>query len=76
MCVCDVPFLCVCLRDARAPPATPNPYSPRPPGNTPQQNFGRPVEWALVKEYAWSAPQLRKLEQPVDAKGQPWAAQQ
>lgn len=31
----------------------------------PQKNFGKPVEWALVKDYAWSTPQLRKLDKPV-----------
>ena len=30
-----------------------------------RRNFGRPVEWAMVKEYPWSTPQLRRLEQPV-----------
>jgi hypothetical protein len=28
-----------------------------------QRNFGRPVEWQLVKEYPWSVPQLRRVEQ-------------
>lgn len=37
-----------------------------------QKNFGKPVEWALVKDYAWSTPQLRKLEKPVDVEGKPW----
>ena len=32
-----------------------------------QNNFGRPVEWALVKDYAWSTPQLRKLDVPVSS---------
>ena len=32
-----------------------------------QKNFGRPVEWALVKDHAWSTPQLRKLDNPVRA---------
>ena len=32
-----------------------------------QKNFGKPVEWALVKDHAWSTPQLRKLDQPVRA---------
>lgn len=27
-----------------------------------QKNFGRPVEWQLVKEYPWSVPQLRKVD--------------
>ena len=26
-----------------------------------KKNFGKPVEWGLVKDYAWSTPQLRKL---------------
>lgn len=30
-----------------------------------QKNFGRPVEYALVKEYPWSTPQLRRLDKPV-----------
>ena len=30
-----------------------------------QKNFGKPVEWGLVKDYAWSTPQLRKLDVPV-----------
>ena len=34
---------------------------------TVQNNFGRPVEWALVKDYAWSTPQLRKLDVPVSS---------
>lgn len=37
-----------------------------------QKNFGKPVEWALVKDYAWSTPQLRKLDKPVDVDGNPW----
>lgn len=37
-----------------------------------QKNFGKPVEWALVKDYAWSTPQLRKLDKPVDVEGNPW----
>jgi hypothetical protein len=36
-----------------------------PPPCCAQKNFGKPVEWALVKDYAWSAPQLRKLDKPV-----------
>ena len=35
----------------------------------PQKNFGKPVEWALVKDHAWSTPQLRKLDKPVSAVG-------
>lgn len=30
-----------------------------------QKNFGKPVEWGMVKDYAWSTPQLRKLDAPV-----------
>lgn len=37
-----------------------------------KKNFGRPVEWGLIKDYAWSTPQLRKLEKPVDVDGKPW----
>lgn len=36
---------------------------PMSPGLPLQKNFGRPVEWQLVQEYPWSAPQLRKVEQ-------------
>ncbi|WIA39729.1 hypothetical protein OEZ86_005790 [Tetradesmus obliquus] len=28
-----------------------------------KRNFGNPGEWALVKEYPWSTPQLRKVDQ-------------
>jgi hypothetical protein len=28
---------------------------------TKQRNFGRPQEWALVREFPWSAPQLRRI---------------
>ena len=31
-----------------------------------QNNFGRPVEWAMEKDFTWSTPQLRKLEKPVN----------
>ncbi len=34
-----------------------------------QRNFGRPVEWALVKDHDWSVPQLRKLDHPVRTRG-------
>ncbi|KAK9831895.1 hypothetical protein WJX81_006754 [Elliptochloris bilobata] len=37
-----------------------------------KNNFGRPVEWGMVKDYAWSTPQLRKLDVPVDVEGKPW----
>jgi hypothetical protein len=30
-----------------------------------QENFNKPVEWGLIKDHAWSTPQLRKLETPV-----------
>ncbi|MEW5303608.1 MAG: hypothetical protein WDW36_006284 [Sanguina aurantia] len=30
-----------------------------------KRNFGRPVEWAMVKRHPWSVPQLVKLEQPA-----------
>lgn len=30
-----------------------------------QGNFNKPVEWGLIKDHAWSTPQLRKLETPV-----------
>lgn len=43
-----------------------------PPVPGPQRNFGKPVEWALVKDYEWSTPALRKLEVPVDVDGNPW----
>ncbi|PNH09510.1 hypothetical protein TSOC_003847 [Tetrabaena socialis] len=39
-----------------------------------KRNFGRPVEWALVREYPWSSPTLRKLDAPVDVNGQPWVS--
>ncbi|GAX72773.1 hypothetical protein CEUSTIGMA_g229.t1 [Chlamydomonas eustigma] len=37
-----------------------------------KKNFNRPVEWAMVKEYPWSTPQLRRLDVPVDVNGNPW----
>merc|ERR1711934_125540 len=37
-----------------------------------KKNFGKPVEWAFVKEHAWSKPQLVKLDKPVDVDGNPW----
>ncbi|KAI8476562.1 MAG: hypothetical protein J3K34DRAFT_241572, partial [Monoraphidium minutum] len=36
-----------------------------------KKNFGKPVEWAMVKEYPWSAPQLRRMGAPADAPSQP-----
>lgn len=32
---------------------------------TVQKNFGKPVEWALIKDHAWSTAQLRRLDVPV-----------
>lgn len=70
-----------------APPSSTAPPPPTPPCLRPclpalvfsrlpfallQKNFGRPVEYALVKDHAWSTPQLRKLEKPVDVEGNPW----
>ena len=37
-----------------------------------QKNFGRPVEWGLVQDHAWSTPQLRQLEVALDVDGKPW----
>eukprot|EP00240_Pyramimonas_obovata_P011745 CAMPEP_0118952246 /NCGR_PEP_ID=MMETSP1169-20130426/54524_1 /TAXON_ID=36882 /ORGANISM="Pyramimonas obovata, Strain CCMP722" /LENGTH=125 /DNA_ID=CAMNT_0006899449 /DNA_START=36 /DNA_END=410 /DNA_ORIENTATION=+ len=37
-----------------------------------KKNFGKPVEWGLVKKYPWSTPVLQKLEVPVDVDGNPW----
>jgi len=37
-----------------------------------KKNFGKPVEWAFVKQHAWSKPQLVKLDKPVDVDGNPW----
>ncbi|KAK9834518.1 hypothetical protein WJX74_003536 [Apatococcus lobatus] len=37
-----------------------------------KNNFGRPVEWAMEKDFPWSTPQLRKLDKPVDVQGNPW----
>ena len=53
-----------------SPPALPACLPACPP--TMQKNFGRPVEYALVKDHAWSTPQLRKLDRPVDVEGNPW----
>lgn len=27
----------------------------------------------MVRDHPWSTPQLRRLEQPLDAQGKPWA---
>ena len=37
-----------------------------------KKNFGRPIEWGLVKKYPWSQAILMKLDVPVDPKGEPW----
>lgn len=37
-----------------------------------KKNFGKPIEWGLIKRYPWSQPQLEKLEVPVDHEGNPW----
>ena len=37
-----------------------------------QKNFGKPVEWGLVKDYPWSTPQLRKLDAPVSTPFPAW----
>ena len=65
----------VVSRGTAATPPRPSPAHQRslpacPP--TTQKNFGRPVEYALVKDHAWSTPQLRKLDRPVDVEGNPW----
>ena len=36
-------------------------------------NFGRPIEYALVKDHPWSMPALRKLDRPIKPDGTPWA---
>ena len=51
----------------------PKKLPPTPPPPPHQKNFGRPVEWALVQDHAWSTPCLRKLDEPVDVDGKPWA---
>jgi hypothetical protein len=37
-----------------------------------KKNFGKPVEWGLVKKYPWSTATLQKLDVPVDMQGKPW----
>lgn len=37
-----------------------------------KKNFGKPIEWGLVKRYPWSQPQLMHLEVPLDHEGNPW----
>eukprot|EP01023_Acetabularia_acetabulum_P061975 TRINITY_DN7550_c0_g1_i4.p2 TRINITY_DN7550_c0_g1~~TRINITY_DN7550_c0_g1_i4.p2 ORF type:complete len:115 (-),score=21.31 TRINITY_DN7550_c0_g1_i4:371-715(-) len=36
-----------------------------------KKNFGRPIEYATVKDFPWSTPSLRKLQTPVDVNGNP-----
>jgi hypothetical protein len=36
-----------------------------------QKNFDKPVEWGLIKDHAWSTPQLRKLDTPVSCHAAP-----
>ena len=41
-----------------------------------QKNFGKPVEWGMVKDHPWSTPQLRKLDMPASpAMILPWSCQ-
>ena len=37
-----------------------------------QKNFGRPIEYGMVKQHPWSVPTLQKLDFPVDVDGNPW----
>ena len=37
-----------------------------------KKNFGRPIEYGMVKRYPWSTPTLMKLEVPIDVDGNPW----
>eukprot|EP00854_Cymbomonas_tetramitiformis_P020325 gene20325-24341_t len=37
-----------------------------------KKNFGKPVEYGLVKKYPWSTATLQKLDVPVDVQGNPW----
>ena len=37
-----------------------------------KRNFGKPIEWGMVKKYQWSEPQLQRLDVPVDPDGNPW----
>merc|ERR1711977_183552 len=34
-----------------------------------KKNFGRPIEWGMVKKYQWSTATLMKLDFPVDPDG-------
>lgn len=40
--------------------------------NSFKTNFGKPVEWGMVKDHPWSTPQLRQLDAPVAVDGTPW----
>merc|ERR1712060_659935 len=37
-----------------------------------KKNFGRPIEWGMVKKYPWSTATLMKLDFPVDPEGNAW----
>lgn len=37
-----------------------------------QRNFGKPVEYALVKQHPWSNPVLLKMAAPLTPDGEPW----
>ena len=37
-----------------------------------KKNFGRAIEWGMVRRYPWSSPQLVRLDVPVDPEGNPW----
>ena len=38
-----------------------------------KNNFGRPFEYAYVKQHPWSEATIVKLDQPLDKDGNPWA---
>merc|ERR1719183_2921527 len=38
-----------------------------------KKNFGKPITYGLVKDYAWSPPQPRNLAELVDVNGNPVA---
>merc|ERR1712176_577238 len=37
-----------------------------------KKNWGKPIEYGLVKRYPWSNAIFTKLDKPVDVKGNPW----
>jgi len=37
-----------------------------------QRNFGKPVEWGMVKQYPWQEAVLMKLDVPLKVDGTPW----